>query len=98
MSSNLKRQIECLKRLEELSGNSEDILAFLLAENLIDKSYIMAYRKSADKPKELQKLLANLSATNKLQLLEYEWSILPIELIRILIVTDRDSKTFGWGT
>jgi len=54
-------------------------------------------RSSADVAKVLHTKLASLSKSNKLQLLEYEWVVLPVERMKITIITDRMSKEFSHG-
>lgn len=92
-----RKEIECLCRLQEVNASYEDILVFLLAENMITKEEIKVIRSSSEVPKRLQAHLANLSKANKLQLLEYEWTILPVERIKLVIVTDRDSREFSYN-
>ena len=91
---NTKREIECLKRLQELSPVYEELISFFAQEYLLSKEELKAIKGSPDQGRLLQAKLASLSAERKLQLLEYEWSILPTERIRIFVVTDRGFKEF----
>jgi len=92
------RQIECLARLEVVGEGVYDmILEFLKNEGLMDKETHRGIKASAAIPKSIHTHLAVLSTTGKLQLLEYEWSLLPIERIKITIVTDRSSKEFTYN-
>jgi hypothetical protein len=91
---NTKREIECLKRLQELSPVYEELIAFFVQEFLLTKEELKVIKTSPDQGKLLQAKLASLSADRKVQLLEYEWSILPTERIRINVVTDRGFKEF----
>ena len=92
-----RREIECIGRLHDLNGNVEDIMDFLLAEGLITKDDVKVIRLSADIPKATQKLMRELHQLGKFQLLEYEWTILPVERIKIVIVTDRNNKEFAYN-
>ena len=92
-----RREIECLSRMQELNSSYEDILGFLYDEVLITKEEIKAIRSSSEVAKMLQKHLSTLSQLNKVQLLEYEWTILPMERIKLLIVTDRNSREFSYN-
>lgn len=91
---NTKREIECLKRLQELSPVYDELIAFFLQENLLSKEELKVIKSSPDQGKLLQAKLAALSADHKVQLLEYEWTLLPIERIRVNLVTDRGHKEF----
>ena len=93
----VQKQTECLKRLQELTTSQDEILAFLLAESVISKEEITAIKRSPDQAKTLQAHLAMISSTNKVQLVEYEWQFLPIERLKVLIVTDRNSKEFSYN-
>jgi hypothetical protein len=92
-----KREIECLTRLQNLTGSVDEILQFILDEKLIEKEKVKDIKHSSDQAKELQIFLKNLSKTDKIQLLEYEWVILPVERIKISVVTNRSSKEFTFN-
>ena len=92
--SKIKREVECLNRLQELTGQLEDILSFLKQENLVDDNQIKSVKLSADHPKEIRGILQDLKVRQKLQLLQYEWSVLPVENITITVITDRNQKEF----
>ena len=93
-NSKRKREIDCLARLQELTGQLGDILQFLKQEGFIDDNQMKTVHSSADHLKEVQAILKDLQMRQKLQMLTYEWSILPVENISILILTDRDSREF----
>lgn len=90
------RQIECLERLNVLAVSLDDILQYLVDEKIITKDSIKTIKSSSDHPKQVQQLLAELKSTDKIQLLEYEWQVLPVERIKLLIVTDRNTKEFAY--
>lgn len=92
-----QKQIECLARLQALTSSQDELLAFLLSESLITKEEIGAIKRSPDQAKSLQSHLASISSNNKIQLLEYQWDFLPVERIKILIVTDRNNKEFSYN-
>ena len=89
-----KREIECLTRLQALTGQLEEILQFLKLEGLVDDNQLKSVKQGADHPKEIQAILRDLQAKNKFQLLEYVWTILPVENIQITIITDYNQKEF----
>ncbi len=72
----------------------EELIAFLLQEFLLSKEELKAIKVSPEQARMLQAKLATLSDERVLQLLEYEWTLLPTERIRINIVTDRGFKEF----
>lgn len=91
---NTKREVECLKRLQQVSAVFEELVAFFAQERLITAEELKAFKQTPEQSKWLQSKLATLSDEQKIQLLEYEWTILPVERIRINIVTDRGHKEF----
>lgn len=97
MSQIIANQILCLQRLQDTTGQLDDILTFLKLEQLVDDNQIKSVRLGADHAKEIQLLLRNLQVTNKLQLLMYEWNVLPVENICISIITERNSRDFTFN-
>jgi hypothetical protein len=91
-------EIDCLARLQEMNGSLSEVFDFLLAEDLVHKDIIKGMKTSANIPKELQRLLRDLSKDgSKVQLLTYEWTILPVERIKVFVITNRNSKEFTWN-
>ena len=91
------KQIDCLNKLQNLNGGMSDIFEFLFEEQLLSREQVTFIKSCPDVGKVLQKQLAEFSSANKLQLLEYEWTILPVERIRITIVTERNSREFDFS-
>jgi hypothetical protein len=91
---NTKHEIECLKRLQELSPVYEELISFFMQEYLLSKEELKTLKDSPNQGKLLQAKLASLSEERKIQLLEYEWTILPTERIKISVVTDTGFREF----
>lgn len=94
----MKNEIACLKKLNDLTGQIDDILLFLKNEDLVNDVDIKTIRQSSDRPKEIATKLENLKNNKKIQLLEYNWQILPKEFIIINIITDSNRKEFSYNT
>lgn len=90
-----KREIECLKRLQELSPVYDELKAFLVQELLLSQEELRVINIGPDQAKLLQVKLQNLREDRKVQLLEYEWTLLPVERIKLLLVTDRGMREFA---
>src|ERR1017187_8149999 len=95
--SKASKEIECIAKLDELIAVYDSLLDFMQEEDLISKDERRGCLQNQDRAKWLWTKLAVLSKTNKLQLLEYFWQVLPTELIQITIVTDRAKKEFSFG-
>ena len=91
---NSKREVECLRRLQELSPVFEELKAFLGQEYLLSKEELRIIGVALDQARLLQVKLASLSDERKIQLLEYEWTLLPVERIRLTLVTATGFKEF----
>lgn len=97
MSQIIANQINCLQRLQDTTGQLEEILQFLKLEQLVDDNQMKSVKLSADHAKEIQQILRDLQVRNKLQLLMYEWNVLPVENIMISIITERNSREFTFN-
>jgi hypothetical protein len=63
---------------------------------LLTKEQRKGMNASPDVPKVLQAYIASMKG-NKLQLLEFEWIFLPVERIKITIITDRNTGEFTYN-
>ena len=95
--STKSNKILCLQRLQDATGQLDEILQFLKLEGLVDDNQLKSIRLGADHAKEIEQILRDLQVKNKLQLLEYEWNVLPVENILITIITERNSKEFSFN-
>jgi len=89
-------EIDCLDRLQALAHQFSEVLAFLVEEKVVTKDSVDGLLKQGLSGKTLQQMLSDLKATDKLQLCEYTWTILPVERITLLIVTDRNQREFTY--
>jgi hypothetical protein len=87
-------EIECLVRLDSITQVFHDLYAYLVEEKLATKEDVKAIQTSSHRGKAMQAFLDDLKKRELIQLLEYEWMILPVERIKILIVTSRSSREF----
>jgi hypothetical protein len=91
-------KVEFLKRLFLLGACQDDLINFLKTEKLINDFQLTAIFNESDKAKYLQNLLEELKRSDKLLLLDYEWSILPVERLKLTVVTERNSREFTYNT
>lgn len=91
---NTKREVECIKRLQILSPVYEELIQFLMQDTLLSKEELKVIKNSPDQGKILHTKLVSLSEERKLQLLEFEWNLLPVERIRVLLVTEHGFREF----
>ncbi len=93
----MNRQIECLTRLLALNGSLEDIVDYLIEENIMDASELPFFRREVDKPKQIWKLINDAKQKQKVLLFDFEWQLLPVERIKITVVSDRNSRVFSFN-
>lgn len=90
-------QVECLSRYGAHTSSLEDVMEFLHSEGLLSKADIKSIKQSASPSKDLEEAISILNMQGKFQLLEYEWTLLPVERIKLSIVTDRSNKEFTFN-
>jgi hypothetical protein len=93
-----KKEIECLTKIKSMNGSLDDIMSFLLEEKLASLEAIKAIKNAPNESKELRELIEALRVAEKLQLVEYQWVFLPKEYATIMLVSDRQTKEFGFST
>lgn len=89
-------KIECIKRLIEKNGD-DDIILWLEENKLMDKDSWKSAGSLQLKSELIVKTLSKAANSDKLMLLDYEWTILPLETIRVTCVTEREKKEFTFG-
>jgi hypothetical protein len=94
----IRTEVECIERYNHLThGGLDEVLEFLLTEKAATPDEIKGVRSSSDMPKSLQSLIMRLKSEDRVQLVEYNWEILPIERIKIYFVTRMNSRTFTYN-
>jgi len=91
-----QRHIDCIKRLLELLSGVE-LLDFMKEEKIISNEQLVELPLEVDKSKYIYRLLLSASSTEKIQLLAFDWILLPKEQIRIRIVTEFQTREFSYG-
>ena len=89
-------KLQFLERLDHLVNGLSQIVEFLVSARLMTEDEVKALRQ---KPKsthalEIQVILQNIS--NKVHLLDYEWILLPKEVIKLTIITESGAKVISW--
>lgn len=90
-------KVEFLDRLFKLSFCYEDLIAFLMNEKVVSQFDLDTLKNKPDKSKLLVAILDNAKNKEQLLLLSYDWTILPVERLKLTIVTERMSKDFVYN-
>jgi sulfur carrier protein ThiS len=95
----MRKKIEFLDRMFKVLHCRNDILEHLKLQKLITDDVMQGILHDAHQTHStrIAGLLDELASTDKVQLVSYEWTILPKELMKLTIVTDSDKKEFVYS-
>jgi len=93
----MNRKVECLERLLEVNHSYDEIGEWLVENKLTDTVTIKSYNRTKERAEFLYSLLKQASIDEKIILLYFEWSILPVESIKITCTTATEEKQFTYG-
>jgi len=92
------RKINCILRFMEKSDSIySELMTFLVEERLMKIEEQVDIDRPAERAKFIVNKLDKLLKEEKIMLVDWEWNILPVERIRLLIVTDSMQKDFTYG-
>lgn len=91
------RKIECLLRLLKKEESYSTIVEWLIEQKIIILQDAKGLTRDQEKAEFLYHSFKKGESIEKIQLLDYEWTILPLEQIRITCITDREKKEFTYG-
>jgi hypothetical protein len=91
----ISKKIDCIKRLIELDI-SIDLINWIV-ENKFEKKDSFKNLANQLKAELILKSLSKAEEDGELILLDYEWSILPFEVIKVTCVTLTEKKEFIYG-
>jgi len=94
-----KTEVECLKKLNSKIECFSDMIDFLSKEKIIDRNttHRLAIELKRELPYELHKTLNTALEEETLQLVDYNWALLPQETIAVTIITKHSRKDFTWN-
>lgn len=92
----LNTRIECVKTLIHKNGYY-DLLEWLEENKMLDKEKWKTADSLQLKSELIVKSLSFAEQSQRLLLVDYEWSILPLQIIKITCVTEREKREFTYG-
>lgn len=92
----LNNKIECIKRLIS-TGNHIALIEWLIESKLVPGVKFEEIKSNQTMAELIVLTLSELLRADKLMLLDYEWTILPREFIRITIVTEKEKQEFTYN-
>lgn len=95
----MKKKIDFLNRMFELLRNKVEILEYLKMEKLITDDQMQRFlnENHIQHASRLAFMLEDLLLDEKLQLADYEWTILPFEVLKLTLVSATSKKEFIYG-
>jgi len=91
------KEIQCIDRLFHLNPQLDEMLEFFLQEKIIEPSELPSLKREVKKSEYLYNAMQLAKQKEIITLLDFEWSVLPVERIKITIITTRSSKEFSYG-
>ena len=95
----MRKKVECLNRLFDTLKCRSDILDYLKEEKLIsdDVAQGILHDNHTQHASKIASILEELARADKLQLVDYEWTILPKELVKLTLVSRNNKKEFAYS-
>jgi hypothetical protein len=90
------RELDCVKRMLE-KEMYYDILNWMLESKLIKQEQIIRTDRLQERAEFLYRYLKQLEKDDTLQLVDFEWHLLPIEFIKLTCVGETEEKVFTYG-
>lgn len=92
-----QKEVECIQRLIDVALMVEEWMDFLLENKLMDISGIPTFQLEKNKALYIYNIISEGKKSEKVLLFDLEWAILPIERIKVTIVTTRNTKEFVYN-
>lgn len=95
----MKRQIDFLNRLFDLIKCRSELLQYLKEEKLVTDIAIKSIlnEHASTHAKQIYDLMLSLAKDDKLQLVDYEWTILPFERLKLTLISHSGKKEFEYN-
>lgn len=90
-------ETQCIRRIMKLESNYDEFIDFLKEYRLINDSELADLKISTEENRisTIHSKIREAEDADKIQLVAYDWILLPKERIRITIVTERETKYFS---
>lgn len=95
----MRKKIDMLNRLFELIKCRSEILQFLKEEKLISDDIMQGtlHEHHTQHAVKIAGMLEDLKKKEDLQLVDYEWQILPKELVKLTLISKASKKEFTYS-
>jgi len=93
----MNKKVDCIMRLLVKNECYMDICAWLIEQKFTELSEVQTKIRLQERAEFIYFILKEAEEKEKLMLLDFEWTILPLETIKITCVTEREKKEFTYG-
>ena len=95
----MNKKVECLNQLFKLLQCRQELLEFLTEEKIIEPIRIQEILHSNHNThaSQIATILNEAETKEQLQLVEYDWSILPVQTICLTLVSNNAKREFKYG-
>lgn len=92
----LLTKVQFLEKMFSTAKNRQDILDFLVQQLALtdDERVRLLHEDHSSHAVKIANLLEDLQKSNKLNLVDYEWTMLPEKMMKLTIVGSTDKKEF----
>lgn len=93
-----KKEYNCILRfMEKDEMFFYNVTTFLREERLISKDELVNLSRANEKAKYLLATLDKIQKDELVMLVDWEWTLLPVERMKLTIITDNSQKEFAYG-
>lgn len=90
-------KIQFLQRMNALNGLFSDLALFFLKEGIISNLEVARIMGKAEDARAAEFYVVINKNESKFELVDWEWTVLPVENMRLLFVTSNGVKEFVWN-
>ena len=92
----MSKKLDCIRRMIEKERFYE-FAEWMIEHNICDKEDIIGLVRDSEKAEFIYITLMQAYEDKKLQLFDFEWIMLPKEIIKIMCITELEKKVFSYG-
>lgn len=93
----MNKKIECIKRLFKKNSCYMEMCEWFIEIGLTTELEVNSYSRLDERAQFIFNLLEKADESKKFQLVDWEWKVLPLELIKLTCITENDVKVFSHG-
>lgn len=93
----MNKKIECIKRLFKKNNSYGEITEWLMSVKLTTQYEVDSKTRDQERAEFILEILQQAEKDEFFMLLDFEWTVLPIEQIKITCVTEREEVHFTYG-